>query len=143
MDTPQKKIRVDFENAPKLRQWLAAGRKIAVWSNKDLSSHKVGDLAFSPGDRLTPPHWQYGTAPDLVTDDASLFEVETCKEIKRIKARRGPPAYGYVSRADYRKLQDAISEAGEGAFYQFDHSNTTPPWMEVIILKPDSVSPLL
>ena len=141
MDTT-KKIRVDFEIAPKLREWFDAGRGICVWSNKDLSSHRLGDLSFTPGDKPTPPHWSVGTHPDLVTYDRTLFEVEKCKEVKRVKVRRGPPSSGHVHRQDAQKLQNALTEAGQGAYYVFDHTNSTPPWLEAVVMIPDSVEPL-
>lgn len=54
----------------KVRAWLDAGRRLAVWRSLDLST--VGREWFTPGDVTTPPHWSAGKVPAVVLDVAEV-----------------------------------------------------------------------
>ncbi len=141
-----------LECAPdKPREWLAAGRGIAVWQNCNLSSHSIGNLTFTPARGIdgapTPsPGWQYGNAPVHISDNAADFQVQGWKEVTRIKVRPGkygPPCHP-VCKADIPRLDKAIAAAGEGTSWRFDWQDYScqRPWAIVVIETPDAPLPL-
>ena len=111
-----KPYKLDPKCAPKVREWLASGRKVAVWQNHDLSSSGVGDLAFTPGDRSSP-HWKYTDKPLEICERAEDFVVEVLQEIKRTKVRL---TFSGVNKQDIQKLYRLVGEAGPDAFYTLE-----------------------
>ena len=114
MDT--KPYHLDPHCAPKVREWLAAGRKVAVWQNKDLSSSNVGGLAFTPGDRPSP-HWKYGNDPLEICERHEDFVVEVLQDIKRVKVR---VTYTGLHKQDLKKVARLVAEIGPDAFYNLE-----------------------
>lgn len=57
----------------KVRQWLADGRKVAVWEDKEISSSPAPDV-LTPADGK-PGHWRYGQKPSriLELDDVTFY----------------------------------------------------------------------
>lgn len=111
-----KPYHLDPHCAPMVREWLAAGRKVAVWQNHDLSSSNVGGLAFTPGDRPSP-HWKYTDKPLEICERHEDFVVEVIQDIKRVKVR---PTWAGLHKQDLKKLDRLVSEAGPSAFYNIE-----------------------
>ena len=111
-----KPYHLDPHCASKVREWLAAGRKVAVWQNADLSSSDCGTLAFTPGDRPSP-HWKYTNKPLEICERHEDFVVEVLQDIKRVKVR---PTYTGLHKQDLKKLDRLVSEVGPGAFYNIE-----------------------
>lgn len=120
----KKPYRLNEEHAPRIRDWLASGRGVAVWQNYDLGSPSVGALSFTPaitdGARTSPPHWQVGQSPVDVTHSATDFVVETTAPGAVVKVRRGPPYLGGIHRRDRDKLDSALAKAGPGSFWTYE-----------------------
>lgn len=138
-------IIVSPEVAIKLREWLDAGRGIAVWQNCNLSSHSIGNLSFTPGDKPSPG-WQFGNSPVHTTSDAQDFRVQSWNEVERIKVRPGkygPPCHP-VTKADIPKLDKAIARAGDGAEWRFDFQDYScvRPWVIAVIETPGDLLPI-
>ena len=110
---------IDETIADKVREWLRAGRGVAVWQNADLGSASVGSLAFTPGDETGSPHWRYGRSPIAVSHSPAEFAVRQWKESSRVKVRRGPPYLGGIHRLDRPRLDRALALAGPGATWRY------------------------
>ena len=111
-----KPYHLDPHCAPKVREWLAAGRKVAVWQNANLSSSDCGTLAFTPGDRPSP-HWKYTDKPLEICERHEDFVVEVVQEIKRVKVR---VTYAGLHRQDLKKVDRLVAEVGPSAFYNLE-----------------------
>lgn len=127
---------VDAEHAMKLRDWIASGRGVAVWQNRDLGSPSVGGYAFTPaitaGARTPSPHWNYGNAPVDVVHSREAFRVRTTAPRESVKVRRGPPYLGGIHRKDRAKLDAALARAGKGSFWTYDSpAEYGSPWFSV------------
>lgn len=111
-----KPYHLDPHCAPKVREWLAAGRKVAVWQNADLSSWCCGTLVFTPGDRPSP-HWKYSNKPLEVCERHDDFVVEVLQDIKRVKIRLTMTG---LHQQDLKKADRIVSEIGGDAFYNIE-----------------------
>ena len=111
-----KPYHLDPHCAPNVREWLAAGRKVAVWQNANLSSSDCGTLAFTPGDRPSP-HWKYTDNPLEICERHEDFVVEVVQEIKRVKVR---VTYAGLHRQDLKKVDRLVAEVGPSAFYNIE-----------------------
>jgi hypothetical protein len=141
-------ITLEKEPAKKVAEWLTAGRGVAVWQNQDLSSSDIGGLKFTPartveGEPVKSPHWNCGTAPEMVIEEKTAFQVVEYTQVYRVKVRTGPPYLGGIHLKDRDKLDTAMQKAGEGAVYHFDYERQYgSPWFTAIVSVPTSTVPL-
>ena len=129
-------ITVSEEITDKLRDWIKNRGGILVWVNKDLGSTRIGQQTFTPattveGAPMGSPHWQFGNTAEFCVTDPACVLVEKTKEVKRVKVRQG--RNGGVHNADRPKLDKAMAEAGESAFYQFDDKAADYPWYVAVV----------
>ena len=149
-ETTPHQITISPENEGKLATWLRTRGGIAVWSNKDLGSPSLGLQTFTPaltedGKPYPCPDWRFGTSgPDFIVTDPAQVSVQSLREVKRVKVRRGPPYNGGIHRMDRAKLDAAMDLAGPEASWVEDYSNMRDgsPWFEAVISIPDIVRPL-
>jgi len=138
LSSPQMKkpYRIAEDQAPKIVDWLASGRGVAIWQNVDLGSASIGGLAFTPaitdGARTNCPGWQYGREPLDVSHAREDFIVEFTAPGAIVKVRRGPPCYGGIHRRDRAKLDKAMELAGKGSFWTYSEpAGYGSPWFGV------------
>jgi len=81
-----------FDETGAVREWLAAGRGVNVWRNRDLSSRSVGQATFTPGDGETPPHWNVGREYEHY-DTADAFRFWRKARVARPERRTESGAY--------------------------------------------------
>ena len=145
MNTTKSPVTINPEIESKLAAWLQTRGGVAVWSNKDIGSSALGSQYFTPADVAIAPHWNCGSKPDFIVNDAAQFSVQTDKDVARVKVRRGPPYLGCIARADRAKLDRALAAAGDGAWWRPDYSNLGggSAWFEAVISVPDTVRPMV
>lgn len=68
----------------KVKEWLDSNRGINVWENVDLSSHSVGQLAFTPGDK-GKPSWRY-SLKETVNDVTRFIFYKRANVVKRFSS---------------------------------------------------------
>ena len=131
-------MRIDAEIAPKIAEWVEAGRGVAVWRSANLSN-PWGEW-YTPGDNTDKPTWESHDKPHEVINDPSKINVVTYKEFKRFKvslrSASNSPAIKLTT-ASSEKLDKALKDAGEGSVYSFDYVT-----QEAVISVPDKVTPL-
>jgi len=133
---------VTKEAAIKIKEWIAAGRGIAIWRRIDFSGR--GDM-ISPartvtGEAMTKPHWSCSNTP-VIHEALTDFTVSIDKEVKRFHVGTRIGSQGMlikVTDAGSRKIRAEVEKAGEGAYYVLVYDE----YKNVVILKPESTMPL-
>lgn len=143
------KLIIEPQNAEGIRGWITTRGGVAVWTNKDLGSSRLGHETLTPattpeGTPATAPHWQNGQTPDRIVTDIADVGVRSWREVSRCKIRRGPPFLGHVNRHDRPKLDKAMEKAGEGASWSPDYSKMEcgSAWFDAVISVPSDIVPL-
>lgn len=131
-------IETNEEHAPRLAEWIKAGRGLAHWRSADLSD--PGQTWTTPARQLDgtptkPGHWKMEPEPAFVVESSDDVTVFTDKEVKRfhVAIKKG---YGFrieCTDASSRKIKAAVAKAGPGAYYVFDYES-----QEAVIMAPDS-----
>ena len=81
---------VDAEYVPAIRSWLAAGRGLSVWMDRELSSDRAGNR-LTPGDGRAS-HWRFGSIAFHIDD------IVVCDRGAELQVMRGLPEH---KRRDY------------------------------------------
>ena len=116
------------ENAPRFKDWIENRGGVAVWKSINLSN--IGASWSTPalakdGTPTPKPTWEAEETPSLVVTDPKDIGVTTDKEVKRfhVAVRRGGNGFMLkCTEASTRKIDKALTKAGEGSHYQFDYS---------------------
>ena len=79
---------VDAEHVPAIRSWLAAGRGLSVWIDRELTPDRAGNR-LTPGDGPAG-HWRFGLIAfhidDIVVCDRGA-ELRTLRGLSKTKRR--------------------------------------------------------
>lgn len=129
-------ITISADVAPRILDWLTHRSGVHVWQNVDLCSSSVGSTAMTPADIAQSPHWRYGNKPVLTLTKADDFVVATYEEYARVRVRRGPPMYQGINSADYYKLMDKLSEAGDDAIWEPNYDDIKGAWFTAVVSRP-------
>ena len=130
-------------NVGKFRDWLANRGGIAVWRSVNLSnpcgswSTPVLTVDGTPHEK---PTWEAESTPSRIITDPAEIVVTVPKEVKRfhIAVRWGSSGLALkVTEGSTHRIHAAVTKAGEGAWFELDHST-----QEAVILIPQSTTPL-
>jgi hypothetical protein len=127
-ETKLEKHTVSPENAAKFKEWIASRGGVAVWRSADLSDPalSMSSPALDREGNPTPkPHWKLENMPHRVITDPNDIDVITGKEVKRfhIGVRMGSQGMSLkVTEGSTRRIRAAVDKAGDGAWYELDHS---------------------
>jgi hypothetical protein len=132
------KLECTQENAPKLAEWIKAGRGLAHWRSLDLSN---------PGQSWTTPartldgkpqpkaNWRMANEPDFIVESADDVTVFVDREVKRfhVGIRRSGNGLSFkCTDASSRRIEREVEKAGDGAYHLFDYS-----FQDAVIMAPE------
>jgi hypothetical protein len=127
-------LTISIENASLIATWIKTREGVVVWKSIDLSDpHKE---MLTPGDKLLKPHWKMANQPAYIIKEAKDITVITAKELKRFHVATRMSGNGMSMKctdASSRRIEAAVTKAGEGAFYVFDYGDEK----NCVIMVPD------
>lgn len=132
------------DHAAQIADWLRTRGGIAIWQSIDFSrpgKTLTAPVNTSTGDPSPKPAWWVDSAPACIITDPADVIIATDVEVKRFHVAVRSGANGLLVKctdASSRRVKTAVAKAGKGAYHVFDYST-----QEAIILKPESLTPLL
>ena len=131
---------ISQQAAVKVKEWITAGRGVAVWDRIDFSRR---------GDMITPartvdgmdtsrPHWSVSMLPKVAYESLADFMVNVDKEVKRFHVGTRVGSQGFavkVTDAGSRKIDTEVVKAGKGAYHVFDYGD----YKNAVIMAPEKL----
>jgi len=132
---------ITMQAAVKVREWLKAGRGVAVWRSINLSNPDgqwLTPARTEDGKTMTKQSWEMPNEPNQVFEKVEDFRVGIDREVKRfhVAVRMGSQGFSYkVTDAGSARIRSEVEKAGDNAYHVFDYGD----YKNAVIMAPDKI----
>lgn len=130
-------IEIRATDVERISSWLRDRGGVAVWRLLTAPGTSLTPARTETGEPMPKPSWRHADAPERIVTSAAEVQVITPERVTSfpVSNRRGDALQFVLTDGSQRKLDRALAEAGEGAWYEFEYD-------ECVIFKPGSVTTL-